>query len=234
MSTNRGKEWSRHSDLNRGPAVYEPDRPKRCGPSVEWRVGCSASRSSFRARIPGAQPPEDARAHRHPTSPTTGRRNPSSCPNAAGRGASCLRLLEHRVATDPPPLHAERTVDLHELECCPTVRAGEAPGHLPDPRRALDVPDPERRGPLRGRVLRIPVAGGNEVPEGITEELPLPIREPPDVALEAPGRPELHRRLVERCSRRPSRPSTVVVRPAAMSASASRSSCCQRSDQNHA
>lgn len=30
--------WSRHSDLNRGPAVYELDRPERCGPSVESRA----------------------------------------------------------------------------------------------------------------------------------------------------------------------------------------------------
>jgi len=30
--------WSRHSDLNRGPAVYEPDRPKRCGLSVGSRA----------------------------------------------------------------------------------------------------------------------------------------------------------------------------------------------------
>jgi hypothetical protein len=31
-------EWSRHSDSNRGPAVYELDRPQRCGMSVEWRA----------------------------------------------------------------------------------------------------------------------------------------------------------------------------------------------------
>jgi DNA-binding NarL/FixJ family response regulator len=30
-----GVEWRRHSDLNRGPAVYEVDRPVRCGTSVE-------------------------------------------------------------------------------------------------------------------------------------------------------------------------------------------------------
>ena len=30
--------WSRHSDLNRGPAVYELDRPERCGTSVESRA----------------------------------------------------------------------------------------------------------------------------------------------------------------------------------------------------
>ena len=30
--------WSRHSDLNRGPAVYEVDRPKRCDTSVECRA----------------------------------------------------------------------------------------------------------------------------------------------------------------------------------------------------
>ena len=29
----KGEEWSRHSDLNRGPAVYETDGPKRCGTS---------------------------------------------------------------------------------------------------------------------------------------------------------------------------------------------------------
>jgi hypothetical protein len=33
-----GGRWSRHSDLNRGPAVYEVDRPKRCGMSVECRA----------------------------------------------------------------------------------------------------------------------------------------------------------------------------------------------------
>ena len=34
-----GKEgWRRHSDLNRGPAVYEVDWPKRCRPSVEPRA----------------------------------------------------------------------------------------------------------------------------------------------------------------------------------------------------
>ena len=31
-------EWSRHSDLNRGPAVYEVDRPERCGRSVKSRA----------------------------------------------------------------------------------------------------------------------------------------------------------------------------------------------------
>jgi len=31
--------WSRHSDLNRGPAVYEVDRPKRCGMSVNGERG---------------------------------------------------------------------------------------------------------------------------------------------------------------------------------------------------
>jgi hypothetical protein len=31
-------EWSRHSDSNRGPAVYELDRPKRCGTSVKPRA----------------------------------------------------------------------------------------------------------------------------------------------------------------------------------------------------
>jgi hypothetical protein len=34
----RNGEWSRHSDLNRGPAVYEVDRPERCGTSVESRA----------------------------------------------------------------------------------------------------------------------------------------------------------------------------------------------------
>ena len=44
----REGEWSRHSDLNRGPAVYELDRPKRCGTSVESAsVGRSVRRSSI-------------------------------------------------------------------------------------------------------------------------------------------------------------------------------------------
>jgi hypothetical protein len=34
----RTEEWSQHSDLNRGPAVYEVGRPKRCGMSVESRA----------------------------------------------------------------------------------------------------------------------------------------------------------------------------------------------------
>ena len=33
----RKGEWSRHSDLNRGPA-YETDRRQRCGPTVESRA----------------------------------------------------------------------------------------------------------------------------------------------------------------------------------------------------
>ena len=32
------ERWSRHSDLNRGPAIYEVGRPERCGTSVEWRA----------------------------------------------------------------------------------------------------------------------------------------------------------------------------------------------------
>ena len=34
----RNREWSRHSDLNRGPAVYKLGRPERCGTSVELRA----------------------------------------------------------------------------------------------------------------------------------------------------------------------------------------------------
>jgi hypothetical protein len=44
----RYREWIRHSDLNRGPAVYELPWPKRCVVSVGISsAGCSVSRSSF-------------------------------------------------------------------------------------------------------------------------------------------------------------------------------------------
>jgi hypothetical protein len=48
-------EWSRHSDLNRGPAVYELDRPKRCGTSVERRE-LAAQLSGLRFELGGGLP----------------------------------------------------------------------------------------------------------------------------------------------------------------------------------
>lgn len=38
LPTHESREWSRHSDLNRGPAVYELVPPKRCGVSVKPRA----------------------------------------------------------------------------------------------------------------------------------------------------------------------------------------------------
>src|SRR5438552_4884348 len=46
------REWSRRSDLNRGPAVYELDGPKRCGRSAESRAyGAQLAGSSFRGSL---------------------------------------------------------------------------------------------------------------------------------------------------------------------------------------
>ena len=67
-------EWSRHSDLNRGPAVYEVDRPKRCGTSVESRaLGAELAGLRFRAFRRGLRGGRDGRPDRTPDGSGAGR-----------------------------------------------------------------------------------------------------------------------------------------------------------------
>jgi hypothetical protein len=64
------EEWceeegrSRHAELNRGPAVYELERPERCGTSVEsrasllsWQVFVSRPVESLRVLLRGGMAP---------------------------------------------------------------------------------------------------------------------------------------------------------------------------------
>jgi hypothetical protein len=66
--------WSRHADSNCGPAVYEVDRPKRCGPSVESRaLGAESAGLRFRAFRRGLRGGRDGRPDRTPDGSGAGR-----------------------------------------------------------------------------------------------------------------------------------------------------------------
>ena len=67
-------EWSRHSDLNRGPAVYELDRPERYGTSVESRaLGAQLAGLPSRACRRGLRGGRDGRPDRTPDGSSAGR-----------------------------------------------------------------------------------------------------------------------------------------------------------------
>ncbi len=147
---------------------------------------------------------------------------------ARDRAALRPRVAEDRAAADAPPADRGLSVDLDPLECRASVGTGEAPNHLPDARRPLDIPDPQLPRPRRGLIHSPPFAGGMEViPHGCPECGPLGLGEPSPVAVERRGALEPHARGqstgdASRCPNSASGPSTTVTRPAATCSSTPR------------
>ncbi len=153
-----------------------------------------------------------------------------------GLAPGALGAPEDRVVADPAPADPECSVDLDPFERGTSVRALGTPGHLEDARCAFDIADPQRSRP-RGRwISGVPLAGGHERRERSIESSALRGRQPPSVGAARVGDLELQRSASSAANRSvsPECPSTTVVRPAAMSASASRSIACHRSVQNQA
>ena len=144
--------------------------------------------------------------------------------------------LEDGVAADPSPAKPALAVDRDPFECRAAVGPAEAPGHLEDAGRVLDVPHAKRRRKPDSRVRGDAIARSIEGWEDLPEQPPLALREPAPVALERVRDLELHRSggSASRTESSSPTPSTAVTRPAATSASASRSIVCHRSVQNQA
>lgn len=147
-----------------------------------------------------------------------------------------LRVREERMVADPAPAHAEHSVDLDPFERRASIRPLETPCHRKDAWRAFDALHTERRGPCRRRVGGVSIACRHEVWEHLVEDTLLAVRWSLPVGSASVRKIKLQRFASSAANRsiRPSSPSTTVVRPAAISASASRSIACQRSVQNHA
>src|SRR3990172_4973734 len=111
------------------------------------------------------------------------------------------------------------------LECGANVRACEVERHFEDAAGPFNAFDPKRSRPLRTGIGCEALTGGKELREPCADEFQLLSGEAVPVAEEALGKLELQLAVssVPKMPDRPSRPSTTVVLPALMSASAWRS-----------
>ena len=88
----------------------------------------------------------------------------------------CLGTLEDAVPSDSAPTKRKLAIDHDPLEGGPAVGSSEAPGHLPDPLRALYVAYSKTMGPVRRGVVPIPLASRMEVfSDGPAKEMTLGI-----------------------------------------------------------
>jgi len=62
---------------------------------------------------------------------------------------SALRPAEHRMVADSAPTTSKLVMHGDEFEGCPSIRAGERPGHLEHPRGIADGLHAQRAGPRR-------------------------------------------------------------------------------------
>jgi len=97
-------------------------------------------------------------------------------PTSAGRWRS--GLLEDGVTADPPPAKPTHAIDRNPFECGAAVGPPEAPGHLENAGRVLNILDPKGCRKSDGRVRGGAIARLVEVWEDLPEQRPLALREP--------------------------------------------------------
>ena len=100
------------------------------------------------------------------------------------------------MTADATPSDGSLVLDLRPFEGRSTVGPTKAPSHLPDARRAFDIPYAQIPWPLGRRIGAKPLTGIMETGNGPAEERALPVRQASPIAVE--GRADLELRSLSR------------------------------------